>query len=62
MKSNETFSKSIIICLITFNLIVFEQIKRFVFPVYFGVSGFLLGREKIILGDWWLHFDVNEQP
>ena len=22
----------------------------------------LLGEEKIIWGDWWLHFDVNEQP
>ena len=49
-------------CLLTFNLIDVEQMKRFVFPVYFGFSGFLLGGEKIIWGDWWLHFDVNEQP
>ena len=62
VKKDEASSKSSIICLLTFNLIVFEQMKRFVFPVYFGFSGFLLGREKIIWGDWWLHFDVNEQP
>ena len=62
VKKDEVSSKSSIICLLTFNLIVFEQMKRFVFPVYFGFLGFLLEREKIIWGHWWLHFDVNEQP
>ena len=62
MKSDEARSKSSSICLLTFNLIVFEQMKRFVFPVYFGFSAFLIGREKIMWGHWWLHFDVNERP
>ena len=39
------FLQSSSICLLTFNLIVFEQMKRFVFPVYFGFSGFSLGRD-----------------
>ena len=62
MKMDEASSKSSIICLLTFNLIVFEQMKRLVFPIYFGFSGFLLGRGKIMWGHSWLHFDVNEQP
>ena len=62
MKSVEARSKSSSICLLTFNLIVFEKIKRLVFPVYFVFSGFLLAREKITWDDWWLHFDVNERP
>ena len=48
MKKDQTSSKSSIICLLTFNLIVFEQMKRFVFPPNFGFSAFLLGRDKII--------------
>ena len=56
------FLQSRSICLLTFNLIVFEQMKRFVFPANFGFSAFLLGREKIMWGHWWLHFDVNQRP
>ena len=55
------FLESSSICLLTFNLIVFEQMKRFVFPVNFGFSVFLLGRDKIMWGHWWLYFDVNER-
>ena len=50
------FLQSSSICLLSFNLIVFEKMKRFVFPA------FLLGREKIMWGHWWLHFDVNQRP
>ena len=56
------FLQSSSICLLAFNLIVFEQMKRFVFPANFGFSAFLLGREKIMWGHWWLHFDVNQRP
>ena len=55
------FLESSSICLLTCNLIVFEQMKRFVFPANFGFSTFLLGREKIMLGHWWLYFDLNER-
>ena len=55
------FLQSRSICLLAFNLIVFEQMKRFVFPANFGFSAFLLGREKIMWGHWWLYFDVNER-
>ena len=34
------FLQSSSICLLTFNLIVFEQMKRFVFPANFGFSTF----------------------
>ena len=61
MQSDERGSKSSGICLLTFNLIVFEQMKRFVFPANFGFSTFLLGREKIMWGHWWLCFDLNER-
>ena len=61
VKMDEASSKSSIICLLTFNLIVFEQMKRFVFPANFGFSAFLLGRDKIMWGHWWLYFDVNER-
>ena len=44
------FLQSSSICLLTFNLIVFEQMKRFVFSVDFGFSAFLLGRDKIMWG------------
>ena len=53
------FLQSSSISLLPFNLIVFEQMKRFVFSVNFGLSTFLLGREKIMWGHWWLYFDVN---
>ena len=56
------FLQSSSICLLAFNLIVFEQMKRFVFPANFGFSAFLLGREKIMWGHRWLHFDVNQRP
>ena len=56
------FLQSSSICLLTFDLIVFEQMQRFVFSVYFGFLAFLLGREKIMWGHWWLHFDVIERP
>ena len=36
------FLQSSSICLLSFNLIVFEQMKRFVFPANFGFSAFLL--------------------
>ena len=55
------FLESSSICLLTFNLIVFEQMKRFVFLANFGFSAFLLGRDKIMWGHWWLYFDVNER-
>ena len=55
------FLESSSICLLTCNLIVFEQMKRFVFPANFGFSTFLLGREKIMWGHWWLYFDLNER-
>ena len=55
------FLESSRICLLTFNLIVFEQMKRFVFPANFGFSAFLLGRDKIMWGHWWLYFNVNER-
>ena len=55
------FLQSSSISLLTFSLIVFEQMKRFVFSVNFGFSAFLLGREKIMWGHWWLYFDVNER-
>ena len=44
------FLQSSSICLLAFNLIIFEQMKRFVFPANFGLSAFLLGREKIMWG------------
>ena len=56
------FLQSSSICLLTFDLIVFEQMQRFVFSVYFGFLAFLLGREKTMWGHWWLHFDVIERP
>ena len=56
------FLQSSSICLLAFNLVVFEQMKRFTFPANFGFSAFLLGREKIMWGHWWLHFDVNQRP
>ena len=56
------FLQSSNICLLTLDLIVFEQMQRFGFSVYFGFLAFLLGREKIMWGHWWLHFDVNERP
>ena len=62
MQSDERGSKSSGTCLLTFNLIVFEQMKRFVFPANFGFSAFLLGREKNMWGHWWPHFDVNQRP
>ena len=55
------FLQSSSICLLTFNLIVFEQMKRFVFLANFDFSAFLLGRDKIMWGHWWLYFDVNER-
>ena len=54
--------QSSIICLHPFDLIVFEQMQRFVFSVYFSFLAFLLGREKMMWGHWWLHFHVNERP
>ena len=56
------FLQSSSICLLAFDLIVFEQMKQFVFPANFVFSAFLLGREKIMWGYWWLHFDVNQRP
>ena len=44
------FLESSRICLLTFNLIVFEQMKRFDFSVHCGFSAFLLGRDKIMWG------------
>ena len=55
------FLKSSSICLLTCNLIAFEQMKRFIFSGNFGFSTFLLGRDKVIWGHWWLYFDVNER-
>ena len=55
------FLESSSICLLTCNLIVFEQMKRFVFSVYFGFLAFLLGRDTIMWGHWWLYFDVHER-
>ena len=40
------FLQSCSICLLAFNWIVFEQMKRFVSPANFGFSTFLLGKEK----------------
>ena len=46
------FLSSSSICLLTFGLIVFLRIQRFVFSVYFGFLAFLLRREKMIWGHW----------
>ena len=46
------FLPSSCICLLTFGLIVFERMQRYVFSVYFGLLAFLLRREKIMWGHW----------